>query len=128
MSSSSRPSRRTTAAPVSLAESMARINSLTEAFNHGVATEYKAVAAALKGDTSRILSFWMADTSLLKPTTDFRHRYLLRLLFENCGTQAEEARAYLHTLSGETLSAIGFTRYTRTGTFHYRIRAGIDVV
>jgi hypothetical protein len=124
---SSTRSRRTTAAAPSLAESMARINALTEAFNHGVATEYKAVAKALKDDADRILAFWLADTTLLNPTADFRHRYLLRQLFENCGTQAEEARAYLDTLPELTLSQMGFTRYTRGGAQHYRIRVGMDV-
>lgn len=124
---SSTRSRRTTAAAPSLAESMARINALTEAFNHGVATEYKAVAKALKDDAGRQLAFWLADTTLLNPTADFRHRYLLRQLFENCGTQAEEARAYLDTLPELTLSQMGFTRYTRGGAQHYRIRVGMDV-
>lgn len=127
MSSTSSRSRRTTApAALSLSESMARINALTEAYNHGVATEYKAVAKAFKDDTDRILAFWLADTTLLN-TADFRHRYLLRLLFENCGTQAEEARAYLDTLPELTLSQMGFTRYTRAGALHYRIRVGMDV-
>lgn len=119
-----RPSRscRTPAAQPKVAESIARINALTEAYNHGVATEYKAVAASLKGDTGRILAFWLADTSLLKPVTDFRHRYLLRQLFENCGTQ--DSRDYLDTLDEDTLSAMGFTRYNRGGAWHYRIRVG----
>ena len=113
-----------TAAPI-LSESIARINALTEAYNHGVATEYKTVAKALKDDTGSILAFWLADTSLLKPATDFRHRYLLRQLFENCGTQ--DSRDYLHTLDEATLSAMGFTRYTRAGGLHYRIRTGSEV-
>ncbi len=122
---SSTRSRRTTAAAPSLAESMARINALTEAFNHGVATEYKAVAKALKDDADRILAFWLADTSLLNPVADFRHRYLLRQIFENCSTQ--DSRAYLDTLPELTLSQMGFTRYTRGGAQHYRIRVGSEV-
>ena len=126
----SRPSRSSrssaVAAPApSLAESMARINALTEAYNHGVATEYKTVTKALKDDAGRILAFWLADTSLLKPTMDFRHRYLLRQLFENCGTQ--DSRDYLHTLDEATLSKMGFTRYNRAGALHYRIRVGSEV-
>lgn len=122
--SSTRRSRSRTAAPI-LSESIARITSLTSSYNHGVATEYKAVAASLKNDTGRILAFWLADTSLLKPVTEFTHRYLLRQLFENCGTQ--DSRAYLDTLDEATLSAMGFTRYTRGGAQHYRIRTGMDV-
>ncbi len=110
-----------------LGESLARINALTSAYNHGVATEFKAVAAALKNDTDRQLAFWLADTTLLTPTTDFRHRYLLRQLFENCGTQDAAARAYLDTLPELTLSQMGFTRYTRDRAQHYRIRTGVDV-
>jgi hypothetical protein len=105
---------------------LARIGALSSAYNQGVTAIYKEVAKALKDDAGRILAFWLADTSCLFPATDFRHRYLLRLLFENCGTQSEEARAYLDTLSDETLSAMGFTRYTRTGLQHYRIRVGME--
>lgn len=112
------------AAPI-LRESIARINALTTAYNHSVATEYKTVAKALKDDTGRILAFWLADTSLLKPVTEFTHRYLLRQLFENCGTQ--DSRDYLDTLDEVTLSAMGFTRYTRAGALHYRIRVGSSV-
>lgn len=103
---------------------IARIGVLSSAYNQGVTAIYKEVAKALKDDTDRILAFWLADTSYLFPATDFRHRYLLRLLFENCGTQ--DSRDYLHTLDEATLSKMGFTRYNRAGALHYRIRVGME--
>ena len=122
----SRPRRTAAVAAPTLGESMARINTLTSAYNQGVSAVYKEVAKALKDDTDRQLAFWLADTSLFT-ITDFRHRYLLRQLFENCGTQDAAARAYLDTLPELTLSQMGFTRYTRDRAQHYRIRTGVDV-
>jgi len=127
MSSGTRSRRAAAAALPDLHMCIARIGVLSSAYNQGVTAIYKEVAKAFKDDTDRILAFWLADTSYLFPATDFRHRYLLRLLFENCGTQAEEARTYLHTLPELTLSQMGFTRYTRAGALHYRIRVGMDV-
>ena len=127
MSSGTRSRRAAVAAIPDLGVCLARIGVLSSAYNQGVTAIYKEVAKALKDDTGRILAFWLADTTYLFPATDFRHRYLLRLLFENCGTQSDEARVYLDTLSEETLSAMGFTRYTRAGLQHYRIRVGMDV-
>ena len=124
MSSGTRSRRAAVAALPDLHMCLARIGVLSSAYNQGVTAIYKEVAKAFKEDTGRILAFWLADTSYLFPATDFRHRYLLRLLFENCGTQ--DSRDYLHTLSVETLSAMGFTRYTRAGALHYRIRVGSE--
>ena len=127
MSSGTRSRRAAVAALPDLHMCIARIGVLSSAYNQGVTAIYKEVAKAFKDDTGRILAFWLADTSYLFPTTDFRHRYLLRLLFENCGTQDASARDYLDTLSVETLSAMGFTRYMRAGAQHYRIRVGSEV-
>lgn len=126
MSSGTRSRRAAVAAIPDLGRCLARIGILSSAYNQGVTAIYKEVAKALKDDTNRIMAFWLADTTYLFPATDFRHRYLLRLLFENCGTQDAAARAYLDTLDEVTLSAMGFTRYTRAGAQHYRIRVGSE--
>lgn len=118
-----RPRRGAAAAP-NLAESIARINALTSKYNEGVRTEFLAVAKAFKDDADGQINFWLSDTSLLN-VADFRHAYLLRYLFETCGSNDPTAIAYLDTLADVT--PIGLVRETyRGGGTRYRIRVGMD--
>jgi hypothetical protein len=111
--------------PPDLYEALTRINSLTSAYNAGVAAEYKAVAKALKDDEERIVAFWLERPALLD-TEDFRHRYLLRMLFENCGLSHPIMKTFLDTVtSQERLMEMGVVSYVRGDNVHYRIRTGI---
>jgi hypothetical protein len=122
----SRPRRRATAGPsADLWESLIRINSLTSAYNAGVAAEYKAVARSLKNDEERIINFWLEKPELLD-ADNFRHRYLLRTLFENCGTSHPTVRSFLDTVpTTARLMEMGVVAYSRGDSTHYRIRTGI---
>lgn len=105
-----------------LAESIGRINALKSRYNEGVRAEFMAVQKAFKDDCDAQIDFWLSTPELFD-LGDFRHTYLLRYLFEMCGTGSSTATAFLDRVGDVT--PIGLVRETyRGGATRYRIRVG----
>lgn len=133
-----------------LEDVMDRINNLTNSIYFSIAEEFRTIKQFYKEDSS-ISQFWLGrcldvsqtgviDTSnaYLSPcfqqgyqdyiydTADFKHRYLLGLIFETVGLKDPYVLEYLNGISdGLILSQIGVNRVRLGNTVFYRIRTGI---
>ena len=125
--SSTRPVRssRIKPSPPILPEIMARINALNGKYYENITNEFNAIAKYFKDDHDMITSFWLSHYEY--NLTDFKHRYLLRRLFETVGFKQLLVKSLLDKIDDtEILSQMGTVRVNNGSKIFYRIRTGIQ--
>ena len=91
--------------------------------NHYEKLNYKGFAKYFKDDPDMITTFWLSHYEY--NLTDFKHRYLLRRLFETVGFKQSLVKALLDKIDDtEILSQMGVIRVKRDEKVFYRIRVG----
>ena len=107
-----------------LEDVMVRINNLTNSMYFNIAEEFRAIKKVYK-DNSSLAQFWLGQ-NYAYDSGNFKHRYLLGLIFEAVGLKEPFVLDYLNGITdGLVLSQIGVNRVTLSDTVFYRIRTGI---
>jgi hypothetical protein len=122
---SKRPMRssRIKAAPPVLPEIIARINDLQGKYYENILAEFNAISKYFKDDPDMITSFWLSHYEY--NLTDFKHRYLLRRLFETVGFKQPLVKSLLDKImDADILAQCGAIRVTNGDKVFYRIRVG----
>jgi hypothetical protein len=110
-------------APPILPEIIARINDLNGKYYENILNEFNTIAKYFKDDPDMITTFWLSHYEY--NLTDFKHRYLLRRLFETVGFKQPLVKALLDKIDDtEILSQMGAIRVTNGTKVFYRIRVG----
>lgn len=113
--------------PPAVCDIMDRIDSLTGKYYENINKEFAVVDKYYKGDGDKIASFFIEDWEF--DLTDFKHRYLLRKIFEHeaIGLKHNLVTEFLDKITDSSLlSQMGVTRFTRDNKVFYRIRVGIS--
>jgi hypothetical protein len=106
-----------------LEDVMVRINNLTNSIYFNIAEEFRAIKKVYKD--SGLAHFWLGQ-NYTYDSTNFKHRYLLGLVFEAVGLKDPFVLEYLNGITdGLVLSQIGVNRVKMGDTVFYRIRTGI---
>ena len=124
---SKRPVRSTRVKPLPpiLPEIIARINALNGKYYENITSEFNTISKYFNDDHDMITSFWLSHYEY--DLTDFKHRYLLRRLFETVGFKQPLVKALLDKIGdNEILSQMGTVRFTRDNKVFYRIRVGSE--
>ena len=124
---SKRPVRSTRikADPPVLPQIIARINDLNGKYYENILNEFNAISKYFKDDHDMITSFWL--THYEYNLTDFKHRYLLRRLFETVGFKKPLVKSMLDNIDDkEILSQLGVVRVSNGDKVFYRIRVGTE--
>lgn len=104
---------------------MVRINNLTNSIYFNIAEEFRAIKKIYK-DNSSLVQFWLGQ-NYTYDSGNFKHRYLLGLIFEAVGLKEPFVLDYLNGITdGLVLSQIGVNRVTLGDTVFYRIRTGMQ--
>lgn len=107
-----------------LEDIMDRIGNLTNSIYFSIAEEFRTSKKIYK-DTSSLAQFWLGQ-GYTYDSADFKHRYLLGLVFETVGLKDPSVLDYLNGISdGLILSQMGVNRVQLGDTVFYRIRTGI---
>jgi len=108
-----------------LEDVMIRINNLTSSMYFNIAEEFRAIKKVYK-DNSSLAQFWLGQ-NYTYDSGNFKHRYLLGLIFEAVGLKEPFVLDYLNGITdGLVLSQIGVNRVTLGDTVFYRIRTGMQ--
>lgn len=124
---STRPVRsiRVKSAPPILPQIISRINDLEGKYYESIRNEFNNVTKYFKDDKDMITMFWLSNMTY--DLTDFKHRYLIRLLIDCVGYHQPLLMSLLNTVDdGDILSQLGTVRVHRNGKVFYRIREGIE--
>ena len=124
---SKRPIRSTRVKPTPpiLPKIIARINTLNGKYYESITNEFNTITKYFNDDHDMITSFWLSHYEY--DLTDFKHRYLLRRLFETVGFKQPLVKVLLDKIGdNEILSQMGSARFTRDNKVFYRIRVGTE--
>lgn len=107
-----------------LEDVMIRIGNLTSSIYFSIAEEFAAIKKYYKHSSS-IAQFWFGQ-GYTYDSTNFKHRYLLGLVFETVGLKDPYVLEYLNKITdGLVLSQMGVNRVRLGDTLFYRIRTGL---
>ncbi len=113
--------------PPTVCDIMDRIDTLNGKYYESIDKEFAVVDKYFKGDGDKIVSFFIDDWEF--DLTDFKHRYLLRKIFEHeaIGLKHDTIVEFLHKITDTNLLAqMGVVRVTKDNKVFYRIRVGIS--
>lgn len=121
----SRPIRSTRIKPVTpvLPEIISRINLLDGSLYENIRNEVEAVTKYFKGDCDAIAEFWL--TNYEYNLLDFKHLYLLNMVFDVTGLKQELVVEFLDKILDESiLNKLGAVRVNKGKKVFYRMRVG----
>ncbi len=102
------------------------INNLQGKYYENIREQFNTVTKYYKESHSDIIHFWLDNRTY--DLTSFKHRYLLRSLFELVEFKDSRVKQFLENIEDkEILSQMGIIRVLNGTTCHYRIRTGSDI-
>jgi len=108
-----------------LPEIISRINTLPGKYYENIRNEFDAITKYFKDNHDEMTLFWLSHYEY--DLTDFKHRYLLRRLFETVGFKQPLVKTLLDKVGDtELLSQMGTVRVTTGTKVFYRIRVGLS--